>query len=222
MGESFLGTPVFEVGGSVQQDAAAAARLPPTELRLSLFWIGFDSRNQQRPVVEQRTLLDGAFATFRMTVFEDPQADALKFGWLTEGGPMIGLALIVLYADNNENEALNSYTSAPEDGPDIVLGASVSHLVAYSSGAVPFGSLASELLGPIGPGYHVFRNLGGVCPFARSSECVGSGVLELDANPTIVLSLEASSSAVQVPNPRVPGQSSGTSPSPNLYSQGGS
>ena len=221
VGSDYLGTPEFTVRGSVVQPRGAV-NVPAENLRLSLFWIGFDSRNRQRPVHEQHTSLDQAFAAFRMTVFDPPPRDALTFEDLSEGGAPIGFALIVLYADNNANGALNSYTPLPEDGPDVVLGASASHLVVYSDGTTTPGSRANTMLGTIGPGFHLFANTGGsTCAFTESENCKGQGRLtQVGLDESITLTLHGDVAQVLVPNPEIPPSSSGTTPIENLYSRG--
>ncbi len=220
VGPEFLGTPMFSVEGAVEQTAPLAPQSQDS-LRLSLFWIGFDSRTRQRPPIEQRTTVDDGLAQFRMTLFDAPKDDALTFDELTEGAAGVGLALIVLYADNNTNGALNSYNGALEDGPDTVLGASATHLVAFANASVPAGSPAGLMLGPIGPGYHLFSNVGqATCTFVDAVGCQGQGGLARVEDPgaaNVVLTLHPEPAAVQVPNPEVPGQSSGTQPPTNIY-----
>jgi hypothetical protein len=206
--DTFLGTPLFRAEGSVTN---AGQRPAPAEdpLRLSLFWIGFDSRGEPTQPVEQRTALDSGLGRFDMRVFGTPPERALRFSGIAGGAPL-GLALIVLYADENANQALNSYTPLAEGGPDLVVGASATHLVAYAAAPIPAGSPAAELLGPIAAGYHLFRFEGPLaCRFAGATSCIGNGVLipepSLDA---IVLTLYDTPGDVVVPSPAVPGASS--------------
>lgn len=222
VGPDYLGTSMFSVGGSVAQTGALAPELQDS-LRLSLFWIGFDSRSRQRPPIEQHASVDDGLARFRMTLFDPPTAGSLTFDELTQGSAGVGIALIVLYADNNTNGALNSYTPLLEDGPDTVLGASASHLVVFADTSVPASSPAGALLGPVDPGYHLFANASGTtCLFVRSADCQGVGRLERVAaeDGNIVLTLYPEATQVEVPNPEVPGGGSGTMPPTNLYGGG--
>lgn len=201
--DRFLGTPAFELSGAVQQ----AAPIDAENARLSLFWIGFDSRSEARHVVEQRATLDTGFARFDLALFDTPPPDALTF----DGA---GIALVVVYADRNENGALNSDLRTPMEGPDVVLGASRTHLVVYASEALSTGR-AANVLGTIGPGYHLFETDDSSCHFVQAAHCVGSGVMrEVDAEVAeLVIDLHPEPEAVRVPNPEVPGQSgSGTEP----------
>lgn len=197
--EAYLGTPLFDLRGAVVADEAAA----PEDPRLSLFWIGYDSRTQERQVVEQRTTIDAAFARFDLAVFDVPPPEALTF----EGA---GIALIVVYADGNDNDALNSYVSAPEAGPDTILGASRTHLVVYASEPIEDGGRAGNILGPLEPGYHLFESDDSSCRFLEATRCVGAGgITRVDAATTsISIRLEGTPEAVLVPNPAVPGMTS--------------
>lgn len=208
VGEDYLGTPLFDLAGAVVADEGAT----PAEPRLSLFWIGYDSRTRERQVVEQRTTVDAAFARFNLAVFEAPPAAALTF----EGA---GIALIVVYADGNDNGALNSDVRAPEAGPDTILGASRTHLVVYASTPIAADGRAGAILGPLEPGYHLFESDDSSCRFLEAAHCVGAGGLtRVDAAAApITIRLAASPDAVFVPNPAVPGMTSGV-PSPgSLY-----
>ncbi len=207
MGETYLGTPVFDLEGSVVAEGPS----PTDELRLSLFWIGFDSIAEERTVVEQRTFLDSGLARFRVSLFDSPGEDALRF----EG---VGIALLVLYADNNDNGMLNR--GPISDGPDIVVGASASHLLVYAEEPVSADSLAGKILGAVPAGYHLFENASGhTCTFVYSQGCAGAGTLQrVEGSAEVLLRLEADPEQVQVPNPQVPGESSGTSMEPgSLY-----
>ena len=221
VGPSFLGTPSFELGGTVDE-AAAGAFAAQDKLRLSLFWIGFDSREHARPVVEQRAAIDQGLGTFRMTLFGAPPPDAVGFDAWTPDGVHAGVALIVLYADNNENEALNSYSPDPNAGPDIVVGASATHLVAYADAPIPAEAPLATMLGTLEPGYHLFENVdGSTCAFTDTTGCRGAGRLtRVDPKEArVALRLSGNRAAVLVPNPAVPrGSVSGTNE--NLYNSG--
>lgn len=223
VGEDYLGTPLFEVHGGVQRVSVGREPADHGEVRLSLFWIGFDSASEQRDVVEQRTDLDPALAGFSMAAFDAPPEEALTF----DGGTAaVGIALIVLYADGNANEQLNA-AETPETGPDVLLGASETHVVAYADRPVTDGSPAAAILGTVGPGFHLFENSGAhTCPFTSPDGCDGRGALtavEPEA-ANVVLTLHDDARAVRVPNPEVPrrppgsGTSSGDADPPsNLY-----
>lgn len=208
VGPDYLGTALLDVRGTV----VAAADMPPMEPRLSLFWIGHDSRTQARQVVEQRATVDASFARFNLAVFDPPPPEALTF----EGA---GIALIVVYADGNENDALNSDGRGFEAGPDTILGASRTHLVVYASDPIGDVERAGAILGPLAPGYHLFEGDGATCQFVMAAHCVGEGSITRVAPDTpIVLRLEASPAAVLVPNPAVPGMdSTGTNSRGSLY-----
>ena len=231
VGETYLGEPVFSVRGDIQQAEVAVhstPNRPSSDLRLSLLWVGFDSRTLARHAVEQRTDVDHTFARFEMSLFDVPPTEALLFdgGDPTGGdtmGARVGIALIVLYADENGNDALNSEVTRLADGPDIVVGASPRHLLVYATADVAPDSLAGTLLGPLTPGYHLFETDGAApCQFAASRGCVGSETLTERApdEAAIVLAVHPSAELVTVPNPDVPEPSiSGTSTPPdgNLY-----
>ncbi len=208
--DTYLGTPAFELGGVVRQSQPTDAE----NARLSLFWIGFDSRTESRQVVEQRATLDSSFARFDLALFDAPPPEALTF----DGA---GIALVVVYADRNENGALNSDVRSPTEGPDIVLGASRTHLVVYATDQLVTGR-AANVLGTIDPGYHLFETDDSSCHFIEAVHCVGNGVMrEVDAETTeLVIDLHPIPDAVLVPNPEVPGQS-GTDEPPqgSLYGQ---
>ncbi len=210
VGETYLSTPAFEVHGAVHQSRGGT---DVDRARLSLFWIGFDSRTQERQVVDQRVTVDHAFARFDLALFDDPPPEALTF----DGA---GIALIVVYADGNENGQLNSDVRAPEDGPDVILGAAPTHVVAYASQALDGSGRAGDVLGAIDAGYHLFESNNSTCHFIEAVHCIGDGSLrQVDPAETVVLlDLHPTPEAVVVPNPAVPGASSGTSMEPgNLY-----
>lgn len=221
VGERFLGTPCFEVGGVVDRADSAEGVALPRNLRLSLFWIGFDSRSEERELIEQWTTMDSGLAAFGLTLFDDPPPRALTFDRLVSGGDegepqaSVGLALVVLYADNNGNGALNSNEPVEDTGPDAVVGASATHLVAYTAAPLPAGSPAAELLGPLSRGYHLFESSGEPCPFRGAQHCAASGALtRVDpAEATIPLTLHADPLSVMVPSPEL-------SSSGNLYAGG--
>lgn len=208
--EGFWGTPTFRVAGAV--DRSGDAQPPAEPLRLSLFWIGYDSRTEPTRPVEQRAALDAGLGRFDMRVFGDPEARALGFSRIA-GGVGLGLALIVLYADQNDNQSLNSYTPFAEGGPDQVVGASAKHLVVYAAGPLPPDSPAAEMLGAIPGGYHLYRFEGPLaCRFAAATGCFGNGVLVREpSQSSVTLTLYESPGQVVVPSPAVPGAgSSGT------------
>ncbi len=207
VGDAYLGTPAFELHGAVQQAEVAEV----SNARLSLFWIGFDSRTQSRQVVEQRATVDSEFARFDLALFDAPPPEALTF----DGA---GIALVVVYADRNENGALNSDLRSPQEGPDTVLGASVRHLVVYATDALEARGRAAGVLGSIAAGYHLYETDDSSCRFVEAAHCVGQGTLtEVDPSTALLVELHPDPSAVRVPNPAVPGQSgTGTEPG-NLY-----
>ncbi len=207
VGQGYLGTPTFELGGAIQQTAPPEGADEPQNLRLSLFWIGFDSRALAGSVVEQRTTLDAGLARFRMALFDRPPDEALRFDG---GAARVGVALIVLYADQNGNDALNATLGV--EGPDAVIGASATHVVAFASGPVAADTPAGRILGAVEPGYHLLENIGGnVCAFVEPAGCFGRGGLEPRA-PTdrVVLTLSPRPDAVLVPDPQVDPSTSGT------------
>lgn len=210
VGDDYLGTPVFALQGSVVQAEPA----PVDDARLSLFWIGLDSRTHDRGVVEQRTTLDSAFARFNLAVFNAPPPEALAF----DGA---GIALLVVYADGNDNDALNADLRDSDAGPDTILGASPTHLVVYATARLSGAGRAAEILGDLEPGYHLFETDDSSCAFARAFDCVGAGTLRKvqPEDAALFIRLESSPDAVMVPNPAVPGPGgSMTEPPPgNLY-----
>lgn len=224
VGETFLGSPLFRVEGAVQRAEVGREPTDHGEVRLSLFWIGFDRPDEARDVVEQRTDLDPALGGFEMAAFDIPPEDALAFDGGAPGGDevAVGFALLVLYADGNANAQLNA--GGDSSGPDVLLGASASHVVVYADGPVDIGSPAGEITGAIDAGYHLFENAGGhVCPFSATRGCAGRGVV-VEVDPTqanVVLTLYDRPEQVVVPSPDVPGDgtSSGTDEDPpgNLY-----
>lgn len=210
VGEDYLGTPAFEIHGAVQQARGGA---DVRGARLSLFWIGFDSQTQARQVVEQRVTVDHAFARFDLALFDDPPPEALTF----DGA---GIALIVVYADRNESGGLNSEVRTPEEGPDVILGAAATHVVAFASRALEPDGRAGRVLGAIDAGYHLFESSDSTCHFIEATQCIGQGALRrVDAAETdVLLDLHPTPETVVVPNPAVPGSSSGTSTEPgSLY-----
>jgi hypothetical protein len=217
VGPDYLGTPALTLRGGVETVAAetgAAATSP----NLSLFWIGYDSRNQLTPVIEQRAEVDAGLASFSMSVFDTPPETALTFNDLAGTVPArLGLALIVLYDDTNRNGALNS--NSPYDaGPDTVLGASARYLVVYASDELSEGTDAADLLGLIGPGYHLFSTtVDSICRFEHAADCDGEGRLAEvfpDAT-TVTIQLYDDPREVIVPSPALaPG--SATEPG-NIY-----
>jgi len=220
VGPDFLGTPAFGLSGDVQRPEVGAS--PADEnLRLSLFWIGFDSTSSRLPVIEQHTLLGAGLASFELTLFDAPPEEALRFGDLTGSADIdVGIALIVLYADRNANELLNAENSRLEESPDVVLGASMDHLVVYTTHAIEQGTAAWDLLGELEAGYHLYSNAGGrTCPFTQNQSCIGEGPLaRVDPeSETVVLTLWPTPEQVLVPNPAVPRGTSGTEPDNNLY-----
>ena len=209
VGDDYLGTPVFALQGAVVQSEPA----PVDDARLSLFWIGFDSRTHDRNVVEQRTTLDAAFARFNLAVFDAPPPEALAF----DGA---GIALLVVYADGNDNDALNADLRSTDGGPDTILGASPTHLVVYATDRLAGEGRAAGILGELEPGYHLFETDDSSCAFARAFDCVGAGGLRKVSpeEAELFIRLESSADAVMVPNPAVPGQGSVTDPPPgSLY-----
>lgn len=206
VGDDYLGTPVFALQGAVVQAAPA----PVTDPRLSLFWIGFDSRTHDRSVVEQRTTLDAAFARFELAVFDAPPPEALAF----DGA---GIALLVVYADGNDNGALNADLRSSDTGPDTILGASPTHLVVYVKDRLTSTGRAVDILGDLEPGYHLFETDDSSCAFARAFDCVGVGALRKVApdDAALFIRLESSADAVMVPNPAVPGQPNSMTNPPN-------
>lgn len=200
VGPDYLGTPLFGLQGAV----VAAESAAPMDPRLSLFWIGYDTRTQARQVVEQRITVDAAFARFDLAVFDTPPPEALTF----EGA---GIALIVVYADGNDNDALNSDIRAPTDGPDTILGASREHLVVFASETLDADGRAGGILGPLTPGYHLFESNDASCQFLAAAHCRGVGAIRpADPAADITIRLEATPDAVFVPNPAVPQEGSGT------------
>lgn len=219
VGPGYWGTPSFAVRGSVVEVDGRVETPEDENLRLSLFWIGFDSRMRQRPNIEQRAEVDSGLATFEMAVFGEPPEEALAFSDLATGGTArLGVALIVLYADNNSNGELNSYAPR-EEGPDTVLGASDSHLIVFNTEPPHVSSEAAHLFGALAPGYHLFGVTSrSACRFVVAESCTGEGML-LQADPAeegVVLSLYADEATVRVPSPALPG-GSGTGEAGNLY-----
>lgn len=204
VGEDYLGTPAFALSGQIEREGEGVS-FAEERLRLSLFWIGLDSRSEVTPRVEQRTALDLGLLSFRVSLFGDPPIEALnrESRSIPSG---VGIALIALYADENENETLNSYAPNAE-GPDLIVGASPTHLVVFS--AQPLAG--DGLLQAAPAGYHLYRNTSGaVCPFVRAQTCQGHGRLErVEPDDPIVLTLYPRASEVLVPNPSVPDSSTG-------------
>lgn len=212
VGPKFLGTPALELRGTVLEVERREGEFPVSPLRLSLFWIGLDSRERQRPTIEQEAEVDSGLASFQMALFDAPPDDALLFSDLARPGEgEIGIALIVLYADNNANGALNSY-SPREEGPDTVLGASARHLVAYATEALGPDGEAARLLGSIERGYHLFSSTAeATCRFVSAEDCSGEGSLvQVPIDEPVTISVYANPGSVLVPSPTLRPASSGS------------
>lgn len=175
--ETFVGTPELQLGGVVLQ---GNSRIPSMHgaLALSVFWIG--ANNDLRPV-EQEARLDSGLAEYSMTLFDPPPTEASGFSELV-GGAELAIGVIALYADKNEDGALDLTN-------DLLLGASSQHLLVYAGQEISATSEAAELLGPIAAGYHVYRHeQTSACHFVTASNCAPEGSL-LPAENTGAVSL---------------------------------
>lgn len=193
--ESFLGTPVFELGGTVAQ---ANLRIPGDhgEVHLSLLWIGVGA-DAAAPPVEQRTELDSALGAYSMTLFEAPPVEATTFSDLVPPG-RLGLAVLALYADVDGDGLLDLER-------DVLLGAGRQHLLAWSSAAIPADAPGARLVGALGPGYQLLeQDVPGECPFVATASCAPEGLLTpAPATDPVILTLWPDAEQVLVPAPRV-------------------
>lgn len=192
VGPQYLGERVFEIGGSVVQ---RGGRIPSSHgaINLSLFWIGGSGDLAK---VEQSAELGSGLASFSLTLFDPPPAEASTFGDLRGDQGRLGLALIALYADQDADGRFDQES-------ELVLGASARHLIGWTDSALPAGSAAAGLLGTVGRGYQLFEYDGPEgCSLTSAASCPGVGKLApVAATSTVVLSLWDAPEAVEVPSP---------------------
>lgn len=189
VGETYLGTPAFQVRGPVVQ---RETRIPASHGTLSarVFWVGAPADAEEQPAT-----LDGGLAEFSMTFFDPPPGEATTF---TSGGGAgrLGLGIIVLYADRDEDSRFD-----PKQ--DLLLGASAQHLVVYASSAVRSEDPLFSLLGPLAPGFHLYEHdRESQCRFVAAESCAPEGrLVPAEETGAVTLTLWATPEAVIVPAP---------------------
>ena len=159
IGPTYLGTPLFQLGGPVIQ---GNPRVPAShgDLSARVFWL-----RAPEGAEEQWARLDGGLAEFSMTFFEPPPPEAMTFS------SRFSLGIIVLYADRNEDQRF-------DPAQDQLLGASAQHVVVYAQETLDAEEPSFALLGRLEPGYHVFEHdRPSRCPFVTAAACSPEGGL---------------------------------------------
>ena len=202
VGDGYLGTPRMLLEGQVTMQAGVPE---PDNPRLSLFWLGYDTRHLARSALEQRTVLATRFpATFSLALLSDPPPEALPFSEAATGA-RLGVAFIAVYSDLNENEMMNSDPLEAPAGPDMLIGASTRHVVVYSEGEVEPGSrLALLLATTLGPGYHLLESETPIesCTNAGGLECGGVvSLTEVDPGTPLEVQVYGDPWSVVLPQP---------------------
>lgn len=198
VGETFLGTPVFSIEGAVVMTPTARTPTDHGDVQISLFWIGVNSLYQPTIGVEQRAELTSGLGEYSMTLFDPPPDDSTTFSDLLDSDGEFGLALVVVYADGNGDQVLDL-------GVDTLLGASQQHLIGYANRPLEVTDRASDIVGTIEAGYHLFEHdQSSACRFVEAASCEGEGNLRLVPNDTrVVLTLHQDAANVIVPAPRL-------------------
>lgn len=190
VGETYLGTPIFELAGPVKTEVA---RVPAGHgpVRARLFWVGAGS-----VPLEQEAELSSQLLGFSMHLFEAPPASALH------GELGIGLAIIALFADVDGDGVFDG-------AQDLLLGASRQHLVVHAPRPVRAGDPAADLVGLLPAGYHLFEHdAPSQCRFEVVAECEPEGRLVPAPGSEVVLNLWGEAHLVRVPAPLLsPGRS---------------
>jgi len=203
VGDGYLGTPRLRLQGQVSM----LPHVPqPDNPRVSLFWLGYDTRHLARSSLEQRAVLAAQFpAAFSLALLSDPPDEALA---LSDGatGARLGVAFVAVYSDLNDNGMMNSDPlDEPAAGPDMLIGASTRHVVVYSEGEVEPGSrLALLLATTLGPGYHLLESETPIesCTNAGGLECGGVvSLTEVDPGTPLEVQVYGDPWSVVLPQP---------------------
>jgi hypothetical protein len=201
VGESYLGTPLVTLQGQV---TVAPGTEEPANPRLSLFWLGYDTRELSRSALEQRVQVENRFpASFTMALFDPPPIGASPFDD-PEQSVRIGIAFIAVYADVNENGVMNNDPRVAE-GPDELIGASATHLMLHTDGPIPAGSSMAQFLGgAMEPGYHLMANIeaSSSCSYSEGLECQGdSHIAKVPADTRLELTIQGDPRSLTLPRP---------------------
>jgi hypothetical protein len=164
--QAVLGSASLELSGLVEGQAA-----PP---RLGVVWNAYDmplaaaivpvSGDGAYSLLETAPPPEGAFESTLTVIQRDEQLEE----------PRVALGALRGLTQTADPAALQ--------GSDLLPGTIPSHLVVYVEAALPPGSFAAEVLGPLGPGYHllevvpseareVWARLGEVCTDPDDDRC---------------------------------------------------